>query len=72
MKCPECVSEDKRSTIQIGTSVSTAMHRTPYFDEDGEYHNHDPNYTTTEYSCSNGHKWKASAGVKACWCGIFG
>jgi hypothetical protein len=29
-----------------------------YYDEDGRYHNHDPNITT--FSCSRGHSWGES------------
>jgi len=28
---------------------------TPYYDEDGAYHNDDPNIHTTCYKCSEGH-----------------
>lgn len=28
-----------------------------YYDEDGNYHYNDPNFTRTTYTCSNGHSW---------------
>jgi len=33
------------------------MRCSPYYDEDGVYHHHDTNITTSSYSCSNGHEW---------------
>ena len=32
----------------------------PYYDEDGNYVNNDPNIHTAHYSCSNDHRWVAS------------
>lgn len=72
MKCPVCVSEGRRSTVQVGISTATLMSGSTYYDEDGRYHNHDPNYTTTGYSCSNGHEWTGTSDAPKCWCGKFG
>jgi len=60
MKCSECVSEGKKSSIHPSpTSFRTAMGGLEqYYDEDGEWHYHDPNYTTRQYGCTNGHKWE--------------
>jgi hypothetical protein len=33
----------------------------PYYDEDGQYHNHDPNWTTQGFRCSKGHNWQTSS-----------
>ncbi len=57
MMCPECVKEGKKSCVYIGTSTTTLLAWTPYYDEDGGYHNENPNRITTQYSCSNGHRW---------------
>lgn len=57
MKCPECVAAGLRSTITVGGSFSTAMGWAPHFDEDGVYHVHDYNTRTTQFSCSQGHRW---------------
>jgi len=57
MKCPQCQQEGKKSIITIGFSTTTLMSTHAYYDEDGKYHFHNPNITTTEYSCSNGHEW---------------
>ena len=68
MKCPQCVKEGKKSHINVGTSTTTLMYCPPYYDEDGKYHHHDPNYVTTNYTCSNGHEW-AETTYDSCWCG---
>lgn len=60
MKCPECVEAGKRSHVHVGATFSTAMFSSPFYDEDGVYHLHDPNGHTTSYSCSEGHKWAES------------
>ena len=46
----------------------TAMASAPFYDEKGEYHNHDLNTQTTGYSCSNGHRFVIAARA-TCWCG---
>ena len=58
--CEQCQREGKTSTIyapQCGRT--TLMGIMPaYYDEKGDYHESvNPNYTTFEWSCSNGHKW---------------
>ena len=63
MKCKECESEGKRSTVHPGMQYSTLM-GTPagHFDEDGVWQQPpDPNFTITHYTCSNGHKWKSES-----------
>ena len=62
MKCPECQAEGIRSCVNVGRSMTTLMGWSPYYDEDGNYHSDNPNITTTEYSCSNGHKWTERRG----------
>jgi hypothetical protein len=62
--CLQCKKINMKSKTYGGASgndgdsgmVTQAYYR-PYYDEDGKYHNHDMNTTTTNYSCSNGHKW---------------
>lgn len=60
MKCPVCVEKGLKSNVYVGMSTSTLMYCTPYYDEDGKYHNHDSNTHTTNYSCSHGHTWAES------------
>jgi len=58
MKCIQCIKEGKKSKVFIGTTTSTLVYAQPYYDEDGNFvQPPDPNTHTTEYSCSNGHKW---------------
>jgi hypothetical protein len=57
MKCQQCVSEGKKSKVFIDGTFATAMSFNKYYDEDGEFHSHDPNRYTTSYHCSNGHHW---------------
>ena len=69
MKCPECVAEGKRSKVYVGGHSSTLMGYLAYYDEDGKLHDHDPNVYSTNYRCSNGHKWTESKKNK-CWCEV--
>lgn len=57
MKCQECEKAGHRSKVFRGGGVSTAMGGQTFWDEDDRFHRHDPNTTTWEYSCSNGHRW---------------
>ena len=69
VRCPECLKAGKRSRVTVGASSSTllgALHP-PFYDKEGCYHSHDPNVTTTQYTCSEGHKWNNLTRSK-CWC----
>lgn len=68
MICPECLKENKESRVYPGVSYSTCMYYFPYYDEKGNFHNHDSNITTTDYSCSNDHKFQTKRSG-SCWCG---
>ena len=57
MKCSKCVAEGKTSRVYTGGGSSTCMAWDTYYDEDGKYHSHDPNYHSSNYRCSNGHEW---------------
>lgn len=57
MKCPECVKENKKSIIYVGSITRTMMGSRPYYDENGIYHDHDYNSSMIEHSCSNKHSW---------------
>lgn len=58
MKCPVCQEKKLTSYVYPGAMVSTLLGFTPFYDEKGDYHIHNPNRTTVTYTCSNGHKWK--------------
>ena len=55
MRCKECEKQGLKSKVYPGTSWCTCLAWQPYYDEDGKYHNKNPNTTTTTYRCSNGH-----------------
>lgn len=57
MKCPKCIAEGKTSKVYPGGSSVTLMGWDTYYDEDGKFHSHDPNWVTTAYRCSNDHNW---------------
>lgn len=57
MICTQCKEKGLSSKISIGNSQTTCLGSLPSYDENGVYHSNDPNTTTTNYECSNGHKW---------------
>lgn len=59
MKCPECVKEGKKSCVKVGDCETTTMGYLPYYDEEGGYHDHNPNVTTRGFACDRGHSWWA-------------
>jgi len=61
MKCPGCQLSGDTSKVYINGTTKTLMGWRPYYDEDGNYHSHDPNRATTGYSCSNGHEWSITS-----------
>lgn len=60
MKCPECVKEGQKSTVRVRPMASTLMYSNDYYDEDGRWHSHDPNWFSRSYRCSRGHEWGTS------------
>ena len=68
MKCPTCEVEGEKSKVFIGPSMTTLMVAQGFYDEEGQYHLHDPNQRSTTYSCSRDHSW-IHGGVRECWCG---
>lgn len=60
--CPVCQEKGLTSIVYPGYGVSTAMWCQPYYDEIGNYHNHDLNTRSFSYKCSLGHSWKVISG----------
>lgn len=60
MICPHCKSENKKSFLYEGLCFTTAMGFQSFYDEDGNYHSHNGNRTSTAYNCSNGHSFSVS------------
>jgi hypothetical protein len=58
--CPFCDAEDAPSTLTPGMSSSTCISFTAgHHDESGAWVRHrDPNWHTTEYACSRGHRYE--------------
>ena len=63
--CPTCQEEKQKSIVYVMRSSMTQMMSIPYYDEDGRYHNDDPNMIMNEYRCSRGHQWRTSSRVTA-------
>lgn len=72
MKCPECEKPGLKSTLREVGGFSTAMYCEPWYDEDGNYHNHDLNTHTSHYTCSNGHRLAVSKTPKCPSCDFGG
>ncbi len=60
MRCPICEKRDRRSRVYVVSTMTTLMGYQPYYDENGVFHNDDPNHVLTEYECSNQHKFSVS------------
>jgi hypothetical protein len=61
MKCPVCEEMDLKSKVFPGTQTTTLAMGESYYDEDGEWHDHDPNRTTRSFWCSQNHGWSTSS-----------
>jgi len=66
MICPECKNQGKKSKVYECGSHTTTAYTPPFYDENGNYHNHDRNLTTATYRCSNGHTWTSVSGESCC------
>lgn len=65
--CPFC-EENKTSSVRNLGTATTMLAINFFHDEEGKYHSHDSNESSTHYSCSNGHKWHTKS-HRSCWCG---
>ena len=57
MKCPFCEKLNKKSKVYPHGGSKTLLGHSPFYDEEGTYHSHDPNKVTQTYSCSEDHEW---------------
>ena len=55
MQCPVCLEVHRLSTVSPHGYARTLLRWSPYFDEAGVRHAHDPNRVTEAFTCSNGH-----------------
>lgn len=72
MICTKCRDEGKTSKVYSEGGTSTLLGGGgPYWDEEGVYHNHDPNTRTIGFHCSNGHTWVTKS-KPSCPAGDYG
>jgi len=57
--CKECEQEGKKYSVYVGMCSTTLIGvDAAHWDENGIYHEPcNPNITTCEFNCSNGHRW---------------
>lgn len=60
MICQTCKKENQKSTVRSSYGSVTLRTVENYWDEDGNYHAHNPNLHSLAYTCSRGHKWDGS------------
>jgi hypothetical protein len=71
MKCPVCIQQHTQSKVFENGSASTLRAHSPFYDDGGKRHDHNPNRVRDGYRCSNNHYFEVSA-VRKCWCGWGG
>ena len=69
MRCEQCKIDGLRSVLFSEGSSTTLMGGVEYYDEDGRFHVHDPNITTTTLKCSMGHVTLDKSTLKCPICG---
>lgn len=55
--CPKCQELGLKSRVYCDGTTTTLIGWTPYWDEDGNYVNDNPNKRDTAYHCSQYHRW---------------
>ena len=55
--CPCCKEEGRTSTVTCWGTSGTLMYSPTWYDSLGSPHHKDPNYYTTRYECSRGHRF---------------
>lgn len=69
MKCPLCLEQEVTSSLrEHGVTQTMLGGDFTTYDEAGKKHHHDPNKSTTNYTCSRGHGFVVKRRA-ACWCG---
>lgn len=66
-RCPVCLGEGKRSTVIAGMVSTTLAYSSTVYDEDGKPRFVNPNTTTSNYDCSNGHRFSVRYGNGKQW-----
>ena len=57
--CPQCVHDGTTSVVHTSRGVANHAAVDMFHDSFGNFHSHDPNETTSDWSCSLGHRGKA-------------
>ena len=57
MICEKCKDQGGKSRVYPGIPTTTSMYYHPYYDEDGNFVDENPNTITWSHRCSNGHRW---------------
>lgn len=65
MRCPRCQAVGERSRVQMFPGRRAEVLADMSYDEDGDYHFHDPNVTLFSWRCSLGHVGTAET-MQAC------
>jgi hypothetical protein len=74
MLCPHCGKAGQIAAVTLADGrvvalvLSTRIGFSPFHDEQGREHRHDPNQRLKEMVCPEGHRWKESFYLP-CWCG---
>ncbi len=55
MICPMCASQGLKSKVRLFGTSTTCMAFNTWYDEEGKYHSHDPNWNSTGFECTNKH-----------------
>ena len=58
MICERCSAGGDSSDVwTVGMGSSSLAYTPSFWDDDGQQHDHDTNYHSQDYRCSNGHSW---------------
>lgn len=63
VKCPVCVEEETKSIVYENGGKCSTKTSVCFYDEEGEYHSHDPGIVTQNFRCSNGHKFSIKSAI---------
>lgn len=70
LTCPKCVEEKLTSKVYYdGTSGTGIAPPRPYWDEEGRYHEHNPNVYKHAFRCSRQHFWMQEERLPCPTCG---
>jgi len=58
--CPVCKEHGLKSRVYEVGCMSTLLATHTWYDEEGRFHYENPNRTTCNYTCSNGHHFSQS------------